>query len=86
MGKKEKYQKELDFLLEKIRFWRYVVFAIFSGIIGVGFSITQKKILVNVELLGFMISGIIGLILSVARIHFLTKKYFYYLNLLEKEN
>ena len=37
MGKKERLQKELDLLLEKIRFWRYVIFAIVSGVIGVLF-------------------------------------------------
>ncbi len=86
MGKKEKYQKELDFLLEKLRFWRYVVFALVSAMIGVGFSVTQKKVDINLMLLCFMGAGFIGLLLSVMRINFLTKKYFYYLELLEKED
>ena len=86
MGKKEKYQKELDLLLEKLRFWRYVLFAIFSGAMGVLFSLSQKKVIIN-SLLAFLFlfSFFISLI-AVIRISILTKKYYFYLDLLEKEN
>jgi len=85
MGKKEKYQKELDFILEKLRFWRYVVLAIFSGIIGIGFSMAQHKIEINILTFLFLFFGFIGIFISVIRINFLTKRYYFYLNLLEKE-
>jgi len=44
MGTKEKLQKELDLLLEKIRFWRYAIFAIVSGVVGVLFGLTQNEV------------------------------------------
>ena len=80
MGKKEKYQKELDFILEKLRFWRYVVLAIFSGIIGIGFSMAQHKIEINILTFLFLFFGFIGIFISVIRINFLTKRYYFYLN------
>jgi len=44
MGKKERLQKELDLLLEKIRFWRYSLLAILSGIVGMLFVVSQNKL------------------------------------------
>ena len=85
MSKKDKYQKELDFILEKLRFWRYVILAIFSGIVGVGFSMAQHKIEINILTFLFLFVGFIGILISVVRINFLTKKYYSYLDLLEKE-
>jgi len=37
MGKKERLQKELDLLLEKMRVWRYIILAIMSGTVGILF-------------------------------------------------
>lgn len=85
MGKKEKYQKELDFLLEKLRFWRYVIFVIVSAVTGVLFSLSQNKIIVNIIVLLLLLFGFIGIIISIKRISSLTKEYLYYLDLLEKE-
>ena len=85
MSRKDKYQKELDFILEKLKFWRYVILAIFSGIIGVGFSMAQHKIEINLLTLLFLFFGFIGILISVIRINVLTKKYYLYLDLLEKE-
>ena len=85
MSKKEKYQKELDFILEKLRFWRYVILAIFSGVIGIGFSMAQHKIEINILTFLFLFFGFLGILISVIRINFLTKQYYFYLNLLEKE-
>ncbi len=85
MGRKEKYQKELDFILEKLRFWRYVILAIFSGIVGIGFSMTQHKIEINVLTFLFLLFGFVGILISVFRINALTKRYYFYLDLLEKE-
>ena len=47
MGKKERLQKELDLLLEKISFWRYVIFAIISGVVGMLFAASQDKITIK---------------------------------------
>ena len=85
MGKKEKYQKELDFILEKLRFWRYIIFAIFSGVVGIGFSIAQHKIEINLFTFLFLLFGFIGILISVIRMNYLTKQYYFYLDLLEKE-
>jgi len=86
MGKKEKLQKELDLILEKIRFWRYVLFAIFSGVIGIIFGISQHKIYLNIGVILLLSTGLIGVILSIKRIENLTKVYNKNLDLLEKEN
>ena len=79
MGNKEYLQKELDLLLEKLRFWRYVLFAIVSAIIGIIFSISQNKLNVNIIVFGLVLSGFLGMILSIKRISFLTQEYKKYL-------
>ena len=85
MGKKEKLQKELDLLLEKIRFWRYVIFAIVSGVIGVLFGLTQQKVNLNWGVISLLTLGLLGLIISTIRLNELTKVYQSDLELLEKE-
>ena len=86
MGKNEKLQKELDFLLEKIRFWRYTILAIISGEAGTLFGISQNKIHVDVIVLLLLIFGAIGLVVAVKRIDTITKEYQKLLELLEKED
>ena len=86
MGKKEKYIKELDFLLEKLRFWRYALFAVFSAVVGVLFSLSQNKITINFLLLFLLIFSFIVSLIAVMRISFLTKEYYFYLDLLDKED
>jgi len=54
LGNKEYLQKELDLLLEKLRFWRYVLFAL-------------------------VLSGFLGIILSIKRLTYLTQEYKQYL-------
>jgi len=85
MGKKEKYQKELDLILEKLRFWRYVIILVVSGIIGILFGLSQGKVISNFIVLLFVIIGFIIVIFSVKRIENLTINYKNTLNLLEKE-
>ncbi|ACM92422.1 hypothetical protein NAMH_0995 [Nautilia profundicola AmH] len=79
MGNKEYLQKELDLLLEKLRFWRYVLFAIVSAIIGIIFSISQNKLNVNIIVFGLVLSGFLGIILSIKRLTYLTQEYKEYL-------
>jgi cbb3-type cytochrome oxidase subunit 1 len=85
MGIKEKLQKELDLLLEKMRFWRYVIFGIVSGVIGMLFGLTQNKIHLNWGTIILFALGFIGIIISIVRLNTLTKYYQTDLELLEKE-
>ncbi|WP_457563455.1 hypothetical protein [Caminibacter pacificus] len=85
MGNKERIQKELDLFLEKLKFWRYVIFAIVSGVIGVIFSLSQNKIHINFSLILLLVSGFLGVVISIKRIDVLTKEYEELLEILEKE-
>ena len=85
MGKKEKFQKELDLILEKIRFWRYIVFGIISGAFGILFSLSQNKLQINFLLMIIILLGFLAMIISIKRISILTKKFYNLLNNLEKE-
>jgi len=85
VGLKEKLQKELDLILEKMRFWRYIIVGIVSGTIGVIFSMSQNKIDFNFIVLFFLLLAVIGMIVSVKRIEFLTRDYYKLLDRLEKE-
>jgi len=85
VGLKEKLQKELDLILEKMRFWRYIIVGIVSGTIGVIFSMSQNKIDFNFVVLFFLLLAVIGMIVSVKRIEFLTRDYYKLLDRLEKE-
>jgi len=85
LGAKEKLQKELDLILEKMRFWRYVIVGIVSGTIGVIFGMSQNKIDFNFVVLFFLLLAVIGMIISVKRIEFLTRDYYKLLDRLEKE-
>lgn len=85
MGRKEKLQKELDLILEKMRFWRYVIFGIVSGVLGIIISLSQQKLHLNSAIIFILIFGLIGAIISVKRIDALTKEYKELLDLLEKE-
>ena len=84
MGKKERIQKELDLLLEKIRFWRYVILAIISGTVGMLFAASQGKLIVGGAVLGFVIAGFLGLIISVKRLGSVDTNYRELLNELER--
>jgi drug/metabolite transporter (DMT)-like permease len=85
MGAKEKIQKELDLLLEKIRFWRYVIFGIVSGVVGVLFGLTQNKIHITWGVIFLLGAGLAGIIVSIKRLSDLTKDYQQNLELLERE-
>jgi len=84
MGLKERLQKELDLILEKIRFWRYVIFGIVSATIGMLFGASQNKFQLNTIVMIFLIFGLIGIIVSVKRISMLTEEYKYLLDKLER--
>ncbi len=84
MGKKERLQKELDLLLEKIRFWRYALLAILSGIIGMVFAVSQGKVVINFAISGFVFFGFFGILISVKRLSSIDKNYRELLDELEK--
>jgi len=85
MGMKEKLQKELDLILEKIRFWRYVIFGIVSGTVGMLFGASQDKFQLNLMAMLFLIFGFIGIVMFVKRIDSLTEEYKQLLEELGKE-
>jgi len=85
LGTKERLQKELDLLLEKIRFWRFVIIGIVSGVVGVLFSLTQNKIHINWGVIILLAAGFAGIIVSITRLNDLTKGYQENLKLLERE-
>lgn len=84
MGKKERLQKELDLLLEKMRIWRYIILAIISGTIGILFSSVSGKLEINYGISFFIILGFIGIFTSVKRLLLLDKNYRELLNELEE--
>ena len=75
MGKKERIQKELDLILEKMRFWRYAILAMISGIVGMLFAASQGKI---------MIAGFVGLVIATKRLSSIDKNYRELLDELER--
>jgi len=85
VGVKEKLQKELDLLLEKLRFWRYVIFGIVSGTLGIIVSASQNKLQMNLVIMIILVIGFIGIIISIKRIDTLTKEYTKLLEVLGKE-
>jgi len=84
MGKKERLQKELDLLLEKMRVWRYIIIAIISGTIGILFSSVSGKLEINYGISIFVILGFIGIFISVKRLLDLDESYRELLNDLEE--
>ena len=84
MGKKERIQKELDLLLEKIRFWRYVILAIISGLVGMLFAASQHKLILGLAVSAFFITGFIGILIAIKRLGSIDLNYKELLNELEK--
>ena len=84
MGKKERLQKELDLLLEKMRFWRYTLLAVISAIVGMIFSISQGKIEMSTAVTLFSFAGFIVSLIAVKRLSSIDKDYRNLLEELEK--
>jgi len=84
MGKKERLQKELDLLLEKMRFWRYSIFAIISGVVGILYANSQGKLITNIAIYGFLITALISLLIAVKRLSSIDKDYRIFLDQLEE--
>jgi len=75
MGRKERLQKELDLLLEKMRIWRYIILAILSGTVGILFSSISGKLEINYGIAIFIILGFLGIFISVKRLLLLDNNY-----------
>ena len=80
MGKKERIQKELDLILEKLRFWRFVIVSIIAGILGLWI---KREVDTTTAIIVCM--GLIGIIFAIIRINTLTNLYYNLLDDLEKE-
>ena len=86
MGKNEQIQKELDLLLEKIRFWRYSFLAVVSSLAGILFGISQGKVILNFLVISLWVSGILLVYLSIRRLSLLQKEYYSLLDDLKQED
>jgi len=60
LSKKDKLAKEIDELLDEIKFFRNVLFAILSGMIGVLFSYSQNLLKLNFIVEFLLIIGIVS--------------------------
>ncbi len=65
MGQKESLQKEIDALLDKMKFWRNIAITIISAIIGIIFGISQHKIENNFITEILILSGGIIIVISI---------------------
>ena len=85
MSEKEKLQKRLDLLIDKMRFWRYVIFADISSIIGMLYTYSQNKLILNNFVLFLMGAGVLLLMLSFKRLKSLSDDFDVYLTKLGEE-
>ena len=85
MGQKEKLQKKLDFILEKLRFWRNIIFAVISSVVGIVFAVNQGKIELTNTLIIINIFGFLILLFSLNRLTSLTQEFNIYLDKLGEE-
>jgi len=85
VGQKEKLQKKLDFILEKLRFWRNIIFAVISSVVGIVFAVNQGKIELTNTLIIINIFGFLILLFSLNRLTSLTQEFNIYLDKLGEE-
>jgi len=62
MSEKDFLIKEIDSIIDKIRFWRNLLIALLSGLAAMLFGLSQKKLIVNNLTIFLFISGIILII------------------------
>jgi len=58
MSKKDVLSKEIDELLDEIKFWRNVLFTIISALVGIVFTYSQDKIKLSLNLEILIITGV----------------------------
>jgi len=61
MSKKDVLSKEIDELLDEIKFWRNVLFAIISGLVGIVFTYSQNKIILSFNLEILILIGVFSI-------------------------
>jgi len=83
MGKKENLQKQIDYLLLKIKIYSTIVIGIFSAIIWTIYAIIEKKINQEIYILDGV--GIIVVFVFIFRLIFLDKELKEKFDKLEKE-
>ena len=80
MAKLERFQKELDYMLDKLRFWRLSLLSITAGIFG----LMTKSSIGEIDII-LMAIGVIGIGLSLKRISDIARDYYQILEKIEKE-
>ncbi len=86
MAKKERLLKELDLLLEKMRFLKNSFLLLISSIIGLAFGTSQGKISQNLFTYILSFLGILILVFIITRISNTQEKYIKLLDELERNN
>jgi len=84
MGKKEKYQKEIERLERYAKFYLNMLLAILTGVVWSIYAILEKK--VNSDIIVLSICGLILAFFIVLRIKIIDKNQDKLLEKLEKEN
>ena len=59
MGRKEELQTEATEILDDIKFFRNILLGVLSGLVGILFALSQKKLLLNSFIDILVLSGII---------------------------
>ncbi len=59
MGRKEELQTEATEILDDIKFFRNILLGVLSGLVGILFALSQKKLLLNNFIEILVLSGII---------------------------
>jgi len=85
MGKKESLQAEIEIIRDRVKFFRNLLLALISGLVGVLYAFTQHKIEENIYFIILISSGIFGIIYISVLIHFSEKNRKEFVKRLEKE-
>jgi len=85
LSKKDKLSKEIDELLDEIRFFRNILFGVVSGLIGIIFSYSQNAVKLNFIVKLLLGSGGVIVFILMYIIYVLKQKKHKLHNLIEKE-
>jgi len=86
MSKKDSLQKEIDALLDKMKFWRSVTVSIISAIFGIIFGISQHKLENNTTTQSLVILGGISILVTLYFMYKREQERIELVNKLEKED
>ena len=68
MAKKEQYQKEIDILMEELRFFHNLLLGLISGIIGVVYALGINKLALSSFIFIILTGGFLSLIFILVKI------------------